>query len=143
MRIPLDSFNAGQVISLEMGLSSVPINILSDDSSGNKIFVRQDYVRLQEHIFSLIDPPEEHKPRVAVLGNPGTGNTYFGLFLLVQCIRNGLTVVYESGSINAHYMFSPAGVTCFPDRDDPAYMAALGNRSTILSCWCHVLSRSR
>ena len=71
------------------------------------------------------------KPRVAVLGNPGTGKTYFGLFLLVQCIRNESTVIYESASIDELYLFSAGGITVFASRKDPSFRSAIGKRSTI------------
>ncbi len=130
MCVPLHNFNANQIISLENPFS-VPMNILSDDCFSNKIFVRPDYLDLQKHIFTLINPLEVRKPRVAVLGNPGTGKTYFGLFLLVYCIRNGFTVVYESNFLNKLYLFSSDEIVSFSNRKDPRFESILAQRATI------------
>lgn len=125
MRAPLHHFAAGRIISLEGA------TILGDAALGNTIYVRPEYVRLQQHILALIDA-NERKPRVAVVGNPGVGLTFFGYYWLVQCIRVGRTVVYESAtSPGAPYLFSEGKASILGGRHDPVFEDAVQERGTV------------
>ncbi len=56
------------------------------------IFIRKAY----KDLLQIIDKHFLKSGRVTITGNPGTGKTYFGFFLLHKLALRGATVVYQT-----------------------------------------------
>jgi len=112
--------NACKNISHQLEGSSViklpdGVFILGNQSFGSSVYVRQCYPELLNLSLEIISQLETH--HLVILGNPGIGKTFFGYYMLIYLLRQGETVVYESGKANRRLLFSPT-LTAKGKRDD-------------------------
>ncbi|CAG8677446.1 13335_t:CDS:2, partial [Ambispora gerdemannii] len=96
--LPWNKLNA---IPSSQSIISLPNNIrfLNSSKLGSKIFVRKAFKELWE-IISIQHPGHDF----LITGNPGTGKTFFNLFLLYILVGIGKTVVFQ---------MSPDQETCY------------------------------
>ncbi|KAF0704419.1 hypothetical protein DYB28_008092 [Aphanomyces astaci] len=78
--------------------------LLGYPALGLKVYIRPCYPPLWKVCWKLIQDPKS--PHLVILGNPGIGKTFFGIFILLQLARENKTVVYESGASMCRYLFS-------------------------------------
>ena len=78
-----------------------------DDKKGGTLLIRQAQIDLWE-IFTRREA-KEYDAGMLVLGSPGTGKSWAGMYFLVRAIKNGRTVVFESVSQGLVWVFSDYG----------------------------------
>eukprot|EP00047_Mylnosiga_fluctuans_P024741 m.169108 g.169108 ORF g.169108 m.169108 type:complete len:679 (+) comp9915_c1_seq20:269-2305(+) len=96
------------VINL-VGADGRPMNFLDLDKFGTRLFVRQVYLELLQIVDSIIYDPHQARKRVAIIGNPGIGKSFFGLLLLLRAIHSRQTVVFLARIGKTHdicYLFT-------------------------------------
>ena len=79
-----DIWNIPVARFLEIGSAVVGTNNIT-------LMLRKCY----EELYAMIIKSEDKIQ--AVTGNPGIGKTYFGIYLAIMAIKNGLKVVYNRG----------------------------------------------
>ena len=64
------------------------------------IYIRSAY----EDIYNILEQDQEH---YMIVGNPGTGKSYFAIYVLYRALRASKTVVFHRTSESAVYLFKP------------------------------------
>eukprot|EP00047_Mylnosiga_fluctuans_P021443 m.104797 g.104797 ORF g.104797 m.104797 type:complete len:511 (-) comp8900_c0_seq1:217-1749(-) len=105
-RMPLDPalvrfWNAASQLEDEMFTPNTIITLdtflLGRSDWGKRLYVRPSYLKLErvvEEIFEL------QPPRVGIIGNPGIGKSFFGIFLILRAAARGVPVVYQSRELH-------------------------------------------
>eukprot|EP00047_Mylnosiga_fluctuans_P000227 m.188750 g.188750 ORF g.188750 m.188750 type:complete len:720 (-) comp10032_c1_seq1:1216-3375(-) len=104
-----------------------------DKIFGRRCFMRPSYSGLEAAINKIFEVAADERRCALVLGNPGIGKTYFGLYLLLRAIRAKRTVVYYNVVIrpNAAFLFTASGEALALKPSDERIEAALHLSSTL------------
>ncbi|RHZ89741.1 hypothetical protein Glove_11g65 [Diversispora epigaea] len=131
-------WNKLNVIPPSQSIISLPDKIwfFNNDRFGSKIFVRKAYKELWDIIY--IQYPERD---FLITGNPGTGKTFFNIFLLYILVGIDKTVVFqENPDIGTCYKFSNGTIECTSIQsmrivlDDPQVYYLLDNMEPQIQC---------
>jgi hypothetical protein len=101
----LESFDEIQVGAC-VNLPPAIMNIFGLKSGPSGIYVRACYPRLLQLAISIASSWQ-----LVILGNTGFGKSYFGLLMLIDLVRSGSTVVYQSITTRDCILFSPYKVS--------------------------------
>lgn len=76
---------------------------LGSYDKGGKLFVRTHYEQLWAIVQQLVEAGTAR--RILVTGNPGTGKSCFGLYVLMQLALAGTTVIWQRSCSGERYLF--------------------------------------
>ncbi|KAG9412998.1 hypothetical protein AC1031_016018 [Aphanomyces cochlioides] len=79
--------------------------LLGSSTLGSRLYIRHCYPALWEYCLKTILDEKMNTPHLVILGNPGIGKTFFG-FLILLLVREGATVVYESGVLKQRFLLT-------------------------------------
>ncbi len=101
------------------GVLSLPADSfwMGDPALGSKLVIRQCYNDLWDMIQDL--RTNQGIRRVALMGNPGIGKSWFLFYLLYKLKQLGATVVSDWKILQSAYRFSPTGTTSKGDQFQP------------------------